>query len=215
MVSISAVLQDGGRKGRMREGGRPRVYSVDTLEALASKPVVKRWREGLAESSRKHALYCLNRYVIWLKKNGLNADPEAWIAECQNGTVRTLTSHVQTLQDWLKSAEFEGASVETYKKAWFRIRGLFEANMVPLPAVKLRITGNGSRQVRIETTAFEFLEMVRKVLTAGRLTLRDRSIILTVLQSGMDASTAGSIFNRVGFPQLVNHFGTEDFRTWN
>jgi hypothetical protein len=164
---------------------------------------------GTGKTSRAQALYCLNRFVLWRKKNGLNANPDAWVADCQGGTVRTLTNHLQTLKDWIKSSEFYDSSKETRRKAWFRIRGLYEGNNVPLPAVKLRLPQKGVQQVKVEITAIEFLGMITKVLSAGHLTIRDKSVILTMLQSGMDASTCACIFNLVGFPQLVSHFGTE------
>ena len=198
----------------MREGGGPRVYAKEALEALASKPVVRRWLGGLADTSEAHSLYALNRFVVWRQEKGLNADPDAWIQECEAGTVRTLKAHLQTLQDWVMSTEFEGSSRETRRKAWFRIRGLYEANMVPLPAVKFRAPGNGVHQVRVETTATEFLGMVKRVLSSGHLTVRDRSVILVMLQSGMDASTCAEVFNVVGYPQLVSVLG-EDLRSWD
>ena len=40
----------------------------------------------------------------------------------------------------------------------------------------------------METTASEFLKMVQRVL-ATQVRVRDRSIILSMLQGGMDAST--------------------------
>lgn len=198
----------------MREGGGLRVYPREALEALASKPVVKRWLEGLAKTNKAHSLYTLNRFVLWRLKKGLNADPHTWIRECEAGTVRTLKAHLQTLQDWVMSSEFEGSSRETRRKAWFRVRGLYEANMVPLPAVKFRAPGTEIHQVKVQTTATEFLSMVKRVLSSGRLTVRDRSVILVMLQSGMDASTCAEVFNLIGYAQLVRFLG-EDFRSWD
>jgi hypothetical protein len=55
--------------------------------------------------------------------------------------------------------------------------------------------------------------MIRKALNAA--SIRDRSIILTAFQSGMDDSTLSEVFNFYGYPQLVKEFGTEDWRFWD
>jgi hypothetical protein len=39
--------------------------------------------------------------------------------------------------------------------------------------------------------------------------------MLSTLQSGMDDSTLAYVFNVVGYPQLVKHFGSEDWRLWD
>ncbi len=60
-------------------GGRKKVYT--NLEALAAKETVRRWIEGLTEGhSRKHAIYSVNRYVIWRGSRGLETDPDRFYA---------------------------------------------------------------------------------------------------------------------------------------
>jgi hypothetical protein len=45
------------------------------LGELASKESVRRWRESLARSGQKHALYAINRYVLRRKKRGFRPTP--------------------------------------------------------------------------------------------------------------------------------------------
>ncbi len=177
---------------------------------------MRRWLIGLAEGhSRRHGIYAMNRYINWRAKRNLEVDPNKWVAECADGTVRTLIEHLKVLQDYVKSDEFEGDGRETRRKHFFRIKGYYEANLVPLPDVRLKLPASNSHQVKVQTTATEFLKMLGKVLSAGRLSVRDRSVILVMVQSGMDASTLAGVFNFAGFPQLASFFGTSDFKTWN
>jgi len=195
-------------------GGRPRIY--EGLDDLAARESVARWLGTVSEGdSRRHAIYTLNRFIRWRHSRGLEDNPDGWVNECSSGTVKTLTDHLKVLQDYIHSDEFEGASRETRRKHYFRIRALYECNFVPLPSVGLRLPNGHEGPVRVQVTANDFLEMTRRVLSAGHLTVRDRAIVLVMLQSGMDASTVTEVFNYVGFPQLVTHFGTEEFLQWN
>jgi hypothetical protein len=66
------------------------------------------------------------------------------------------------------------------------------------------LAGAQNRQVQVQTTASDFLEMTRKVLAVGKLGPRDKSSVLSMLQGGMDASTLTEVFNFVAFPQSLN-----------
>lgn len=84
-------------------GGRKKVYT--NLDALASKDSVRRWLEGLTEGhSRRHAIYSVNRYILWRKSRGLESNPDRWVEECTEGSVKTLTDHLRVLQDYVKSS---------------------------------------------------------------------------------------------------------------
>jgi hypothetical protein len=185
------------------------------LDELASKESVRRWRESLAGSGQKHALYAVNRYVLWRRRKGLPDDPDQWVAECMNGNNATLIQHLKVLQDYVASDEFEGDDRETRRKQYFRMRGLYERNFVPLPDVRLKLPNGDNHDVKVEITASQFLAMVKRVLAVGNVRVRDKSIILTMLQGGMDDSTLAEVFNFVAFPQLVAFFGTADFEKWD
>jgi hypothetical protein len=101
------------------------------------------------------------------------------------------------------------------------VRGFYEKNLITLPKMKLKASdstsSNGVRMVAVkakpEKPAEKFLEMTKKALNyAG---VRDRSVILSALQGGMDASTLAEVFNYYAFPQLAKHFGTEDWHEWD
>ena len=195
-------------------GGRKKVYT--DIEELASKETVRRWIDGYKEGhSKRHAKYAINRYVNWRKERGLDADPEAWVEQLDDGTRKAFNKHLMILLDYVRSDEFDGDKNETRRKHYFRIRGFYESNFVPLPTHRLKLAAETTNHVQIQTTATTFLEMARKVLSNGKLDPRDKSIVVTLLQSGMDASTLSEVFNYYAYPQLVAFFGTTDFTEWD
>jgi hypothetical protein len=104
-------------------GGRKRIY--DNLDALARKESVKRWLDGLTEGdSRRHALYSLNRYVLWREARDLEPDPDRWVEACIDGVNRTLIAHLAVIMDYVRGDVFEGNKNETRRKDYFRLRGL-------------------------------------------------------------------------------------------
>jgi hypothetical protein len=199
-------------------GGSPRIY--DDVEPLKKKASVKKFLDGLKDGpGRNTALYSLARFLRWRKSKRLEDDPDALIAQCRNGTQNIAISHLEELIEYaqgLSDCE-KSTKVRNYKV----VRGFYEKNLITLPRMKLKasdtVKANGVRTVAVkakaERPAEEFLNMTRKALNyAG---VRDRSVILSMLQGGMDASTLAEIFNYVAFPQLTKHFGTDDWREWD
>lgn len=190
-----------------KKKGRPRIYS-DVAEITNKKSVVA-WLNNLREGpSRKAAGYSIARFLRWRK-----IDPDSLIEECLNGTNRTLIEHVKAALDYCQSDNFKGSSLSTREKHYNNIRSFYSGNMVTLPKVKLKVGEVENSKVGIETTASEYLKMAEKALLVA--SVRDRSIILTALQSAMDDSTLAEVFNVIGYPQLVKHFGSKEPKLWN
>jgi integrase len=193
--------------------GRKKVY--DDIDALRGSRAVQKWLEGMrAGPHRKTALYNLARYLRWRRARALEADPDRLIEECLNGNNQTLIRHLDALVEYCQGGTFQGSSLETRRKNFKDVVSFYRAHFITLP--KARINGEGERAVvRTEVTASSFLAFVKTVLLKARLSPLPRAVILTMLQSGMDASTLAQVFNVYGYPQLVSHFGTEDFEKWD
>jgi site-specific recombinase XerC len=191
----------------------PRVY--DDVEPILKFRTVKKWADSRKPGSgRKSAVYHMAAYIRWRKKRGLSGDPDSWIEECVNGTNKTLIEHLKPLKDWVEGPEFDGSDPDTRSKHYSDIRGFYAHHLVPLPRSKLNGRTVRATRVRKETTTTDFLQMMQKVLE-GEVRPRDRSIMLSMLQGGMDASTLTESFNFLAYPQFVNHFGTEDWTRWD
>jgi len=192
--------------------GRKRVYS--DIGELRNSPTVQKWLEGLrAGPHRTTALYNFARFIRWRKARGLESDPKNLVEDCLAGTNRTLINHLNALVEYCQGGTFRESSLETRKKNFKDVVSFYRAHFITLP--KARINGDSRLRVRTEITASKFLDFTKTVLLKARLTPKARAVILTMLQSGMDASTLAEVFNIFGYPQLVNHFGTDDFRNWD
>jgi len=193
-------------------GGRPRLY--DDVTPLLEHPSVQKWMEGLREGpNQRTALYNLARYLRWRKARGLEADPEKLIEECLNGTNLTLVQHLNPLVQYCQGPTFEGSVRETRRKNFRDVVSFYRSHFVTLPRAK--ISGSIEHKVGTEITATKFLHFAKTVLLKARLTTRARAIVLTMVQSGMDASTLMDVFNYYGYPQIAAHFGTAQHEEWD
>ena len=54
-----------------------------------------------------------------------------------------------------------------------------------------------------------------KMMTAGSMGVMFKAIIMIKFQAGLDASTLADRFNFEAYPQIVRHFGIEDYEAWD
>jgi hypothetical protein len=188
----------------------PKMVDIDRV--LASR-TVREWADKKSENGRMPALYHMAAYLRWREAKGLSVDPDRWIEECRNGTNRTLIENLEPLKQCAEGEMFDGDEFATRRKFYTDIRGFYYRHLVPLPQSRLEVVKNAVK-VQAQVTAVEFLQMAQKVL-AAEMRPRDRSIMLSMIQGGMDASTLAQAFNHVAFPQLAKHFGTEEWQSWD
>lgn len=188
------------------------------FDELLKYPSVKKWYESLSEGdSRDGSLYRFAAFLRWREKIALPIDPEEWVRECLLGNNLTLIKHLDVIKDYCEGESFDGDADSTRQKNYKTLRSFYAKNRVPLPREKLSLNREGEKEVEIPllVTATVFLEMASKVVNYTGISVRDRSIIMTNIQTGMDASTLAKVFNRVAFPQLVKHFQNENWQDWD
>ncbi len=186
----------------------------DDIEAILAKKSVSTWLESLAEGqSRRNATYNIARYLRWRRKKGIEPDSDAMIHECMEGTNKTLVEHLKTLLEYLKDGEFRDVSPITVRGHHDSIRSFYRGNLVELPRSKFKARRSQTLEVKAEVTADEYLSMMKRALPVA--SVRDRSIMLTALQTGCDESTISRVLNFVAFPQLAKHFESKDPRKWD
>ncbi len=190
---------------RVGTDNRRKVRVEDYLEY----PSVKSWYDS--KKSQKTMIYRLASFIDWRGSNTLSTDPEQWIEECLNGTNLTLIKHVRALEDWVNSEEMRQKDFSTRRRYSTDIKGLYLHHHIRLPRVNISRVAEDSA-VEFNVTATQYLEMATKVLTHAGVHIRDRSIMMTIIQSAMDESTTAKVFNYVAFPQLAKFYGTEDFQ---
>jgi hypothetical protein len=192
--------------------GHPRIY--DDVDAVMDFPSVRSWVMSRVGDGRKTAKYHMAAYLRWRRLRSLSDNPDQWIDECIEGTNKTLIQHLKVLKEWVEGPELDGNRSGTRSKYYTDIRGFYAHHLVPLPRSKLAPRREDETKVEGEVTATGFLKLTQKVLGLD-MRPRDRSIILSMLQGGMDASTLTKSFNYLAFPQLVRHFGSEDWTYWD
>ena len=154
---------------------------------LEAHPAVRAWFD--AHKSAAKARRDFPRFMEWRVRNGFSGNPDDWIEECLHGTNETLVRHASTIKRWAESTEFAGdktSAREGYAKTmkWFYLY-----NMIRLPAIKIGGNLENTDDIEIEMTAGVYLDMLKRVLTNARLSLRDRTIVICQTEGGMDNST--------------------------
>jgi hypothetical protein len=197
----------------------PETRRYDDLEHWLSFSTVKTWLQSLNPQGQKRRLYDFARYLRWRKAQGLVCDPDEMIKLCDEGTVRTLKRQALELKGWLESEEFAGRKKSSRERYNVNARAFYRAFMIDLPRFKISVPRSeglaGGISLEQEVTGLKFLEMVKKVLANGKLSVRDRSITLTIVQTFTDDSTLAKIHNYYLYPQLVKFFGTEGRARWD
>lgn len=188
---------------------RPRLY-----EEVLHYESVQRWVKGLKEGTgKKTALYHFARYIQFLKQSGIKKNPDDLINECLDGNYRTLVMHLDWVKRFVEGDSLSGVGYLGRNRVYISIRGFYNNNRISLPREKLKF--RDAEAVTYKTEGNIMLDHVRKAVSHRGCSVRDRAIILCMAQSGMDDSTLSEIFNHVGYPQLVKHFGTEDYSSWS
>ena len=54
-----------------------------------------------------------------------------------------------------------------------------------------------------------------KMMTIGGMNVALKAIMMIKFQAGLDASTFADRFNFEGYPQIIKHFGIEDYEAWD
>jgi len=188
---------------------RPRLY-----EEFLPYETVQRWTQGLKEGTGKRtALYHFARFMQFLKQNKIEKSPDDLINECLDGNNRTLIMHLDWVKRFVEGDSLSGVGYAGRYRVYISVRGFYSNNRVSLPREKVRFRDTEAVTYKAEGNIM--LDDLRKAVGHKGCSTRDRAVILCMSQSGMDDSTLSEIFNFVGYPQLVKHFGTEDYSSWS
>src|SRR5713101_2396892 len=135
--------------------------------------------------------------------------------ECLNGTEKVKLAHLDVLKEWVEGEWFDGDMRSSRLRNYIDVRSLYLANRIQLPREGINPPRGDVTELPVRVTATDFLKMCDKVVNFAAVSVRDRAMIMCKLQGFMDNSTFANVFNYVAFPQLVKHFGTEDFTRWD
>jgi hypothetical protein len=183
-------------------------------EGILEYETVRRWSKGLKEGTgRRTGLYHLARYLEYLKRVQIRRTPDQLIEDCIDGNNRTLNEHLDMLKGFVEGDTLGSLSRSARERIYVSIRSFYMHNRVHLLREPLRF--NDDNSVVTKEQGSIMLDHIRKAVSHKGCSVRDRAIILCMMQSGMDDSTLADVFNHVAYPQMVKHFGTEDHASWS
>lgn len=129
------------------------------------------------------------------------------------GNYRTFVQHLDFAKKFVEGDTLGSLRRSARERIYSSIRSFYSHNRVSLPKEPLRF--NDGNSVAIKDQGSIMLDQVRKAVSHKGCSVRDRAIILCMVQSGMDDSTLADVFNCVALPQLTKHFATKDHNAWS
>jgi integrase len=179
---------------------------IPGLEQFTRVPYVARMLDKLgSEKTKRPWLRRLFHYEQWLKqKKYFNSISELLEDFKQAKTEEAKYRHLDLLQEYVNSWK---ADKDTKDSVVTVIRGFYRKNRTELPREK--ITFNSDMLTRSPHASEEYVkpEEIWRIISDGRVPVRDKAIIATLLFMGLDESTFVEQFNYYAYPQLVNALG--------
>ena len=187
---------------------------IDT-DGLLRFPSVKKWTDELKPgSSRKNSLYTFARFLKYLRSHSEFKDPEALLTNALDASRRDLSNHVDLLKAFVSS--ITDTDLSTKQKKYATIRSWYSHNGCELPSSPLKILESGPPEIeKNEDDSIKMYELAKKAVNQAKCSVRDRAIVLCILQSGMDDSTLTQVFNFLAYSQLCDHFKTQNWQDWD
>ena len=118
----------------------------------------------------------------------------------------------RAVRQYLVETAASGDSLSTVMVRASAIRSYFAAHDIAID-VKVNRARHAVHEVR-ESAEMGLLDLY-KLMTAGRMDIMMRAVVMVKFQAGLDASTLADRFNFEAYGQMVKHFGVEDYESWD
>ena len=118
----------------------------------------------------------------------------------------------RVIHEYLASQLMASVSTGARVNAQAAIKSYFDTNDV---ALSLRKTKKNRADEPADDELLMTLGDFYKMVQNGRPSITMRTVMLIMLQSGMDASTISDRFNYDGYSQIVKYFKTSDHKAWD
>ena len=204
---------------KLQRAGAVRMVALDDrrtvdLDSLVQFESVKRWIRNLKEGpGRKSALYNFHRFLNYVRANSNYENPDQLIDAALDATVRELSKHVDLALGYAES--LKDVDRATREKHYNTVRSFYFHNRAALPESPL----NHHDEITVSAKpgpeeSLMLLSDVKKAVSHSKCGVLARAVVLCVVQAGLDDSTLANVFNFFAYPQLVKHFGTEEWQNW-
>ncbi len=122
---------------------------------------------------------------------------------------------VRICLDYLNQDSFSGLSPSTMNKKYSGIKSYFKYNLC---LIEIPYSPHNKHDEILPEKKKEFkitLPELFKILTIGKPSVMEKAVILCKFHRGLDNITFTDRFNYVVWDQLVNHFGSENYQSWD
>jgi hypothetical protein len=186
------------------------------VDSVYRYPSVNKWLSELKKGDYvRGSKYTFFDFIVYFREHSEYKDPEQLIEDALNASPRELQKHVSLIKDYIADTQ-KNVLISTKQKRKNVLCSFYLHNGVTLP--RFSLPKEAASDTEVETRdpfADSMMVMLRKVLLSGKISTRDKAVILVACQGGMDDSTLAKSFNFVGYAQLCAHFGTRNWREWD
>ena len=176
------------------------------LEEFGKLPSIQKMLSKLSsEKTMGPWLRRLFRYQQWVVSKGYFESVEQMLESYRKArTEEKKYQHVDMITEYINS--FKGDT--DYKDSIVTIiRGFYRKNRAELPREK--ITYNRDMLIMNPDSSQEYIKPseIWRVINDGKVAVRDKAVLATVLSMGLDESTFVHQFNYYAYPQIVQQLG--------
>jgi len=172
---------------------------------VKENPIIERWLENLAESTKTRYKMVVFRYFSWLKDKGYNCNPEELISLQKQAIGEDRYKQLDKIQDWVRSLP-NTIRVSTKQMMYSCVRSFYAYRRAELPRDK-------AFKIRSTTAPVEGvlnIEGLKKIILSSNLLYQ--AVFTTMFQSGMGWQQFQH-FNEVdGWQQIQKHIFKEDHK---
>ena len=206
----NGLLRKAGTAGGVLEFGTVRSW----LSELGPTKTIRVANDGGTRHSYATALGSFNG---WLRDRDLRtgttprsfSDVEDLLGHCResDGGARAAG---RILRQYLDHSAATGCSVSTALVRCAAVKSYLAAHDVH---VGTRVERNRHRPA--ERDHRMSLVDLYKMMTSGGTDAMTKAVVMVKFQAGLDSSTLADRFNFEAYPQVVRHFGTDDYEAWD
>ena len=176
---------------------------------VAALDAFNSWLRGKKFPVREEAVQ--DGRVVTLSASRSFASVEDLLRFCE-GSDRGGAAARRVLRQYLADSATSGRSLSTALVHCAAIKSYFAVHDI---TADVQVAKNHHRASRARESPRMSLLDLYKMMTAGRMDVMMKAIVMIKFQAGLDSSTLADRFNFDGYGQVVRHFGTGDYDLWD
>src|SRR5579864_1342015 len=160
------------------------------VDSILKYPSVKKWLSELKKGDYvKGSKYTFFEFISYFREHSQFKDPEDLLNDALSASPRQLQNHIALTKDFITDTQ-KDVLFSTKQKRYNVLRSFYLHNGVTLPRAPLPKEAITETEVQNhDPNSVSMFVMLRKVMLSGRVSVRDKAVILVACQGGLDDST--------------------------